>query len=119
MSITEYQSDESYQRAKLILQGDLFPVGFFEWIESEIVGRWNKSKWTPAILKHFHEQIYLKYPIDIITAAAVKIKSAKADDCQVPYAEILVRARRLFASRQVDRKLLKKHISEEAPKNGE
>jgi hypothetical protein len=85
----EAESFDSYRRSQYHLEKDDLPDEFFDWFEVEIMGRWDKSSWTCAIVRDVHDHIWAKHGSETATAAASEVKASHARGWQMPYAEVV------------------------------
>jgi len=73
----EILAHEKYGQAKTRCQ-DL-PREFFAWFEREILGRWDKYSITPAILKDWHDCLWVKYKPEFVKEAVQTHRSESAN----------------------------------------
>lgn len=68
------------------------PIDFFEFLEKEVIGQWDKIPWSGALVNNWHRQIWVKYGYEI-ASAAVSDCSAETKGWKISIAKVVEKCR--------------------------
>jgi hypothetical protein len=87
----EERSWTQFQVAKDQLDTHL-PIEFFEFLEKEVIGQWDKIPWTVTLVNNWHRQIWMKFEYKIASQALSEC-SADSKGWKISIAEVVEKCR--------------------------
>ncbi len=98
------------------------PIDFFEFLEKEVIGQWDKIPWTVALVNNWQRQVWVKFGYEI-ASQAVSDLSAEVGGWKVSIAKVVekcnaVRRKQIEGKQSAENIERMKKEAEELKKNG-